>query len=269
MPSSRASSQPRDRTLPLIFPALTGEFFTTSATWEIPKPTGVPLIPPTPPALPFFPSIPETLHHLLFLECNSSRRTTGSLRPTIPLPGLCSFLLFQSHFAVSLKTLLTLQEDVASHSQEVAEQGLDAPSLEDSLSSNSMLSLSTAPALVPGMPTPPNATIKRGQALPGQSLPPCPGLSQDWVFPGSHDTSLGCNMSESLSDGAPPLTWGRSVSTLEVSTECAKPEHLDTWHFCPLIWQQPPGLSLGNSLAYISPWGFGQPNTSTRPQPVQ
>ena len=39
MPSSRASYQPRDRTLPLIFPALAGEFFTTSATWEIPKPT--------------------------------------------------------------------------------------------------------------------------------------------------------------------------------------------------------------------------------------
>lgn len=59
---------------------------------------------------------------------------------------------------------------MASHSQEVAEQGLDAPSLEDSLSSNPMLSLSTAPALVPGMPTPPSATTTRGQALPGQSL---------------------------------------------------------------------------------------------------
>ena len=51
--------------------------------------------------------------------------------------------------------------------------------------------------------------------------------------------------------------------------ERSKAEHLDTWHFCPLIWQQPPGPSLGNSLAYISPWGFGQPNTSTRPQSVQ
>ena len=59
---------------------------------------------------------------------------------------------------------------MASHSQEVAEQGLDVPRLEDSLSSNSMLSLSTAPTPVPGMPTPPNATIKRGQALLGHSL---------------------------------------------------------------------------------------------------
>ena len=59
---------------------------------------------------------------------------------------------------------------MASHSQEAAEQGLDVPSLKDSLSSNSMLSLPTAPALVPGMPTPPNATIKRGQALLGQSF---------------------------------------------------------------------------------------------------
>ena len=75
----------------LTFPALAGEFFTSSATWEIPKPTGVLLIPPTPPALPFFPSIPETLHHLLFLECNSPYRTTGSLPPTNPLPGLWFF----------------------------------------------------------------------------------------------------------------------------------------------------------------------------------
>lgn len=59
---------------------------------------------------------------------------------------------------------------MASHSQEAAEQQLDVPSLEDSLSSNSMLSLPTAPALVPGMPTLPNATIKRGQALLGQSF---------------------------------------------------------------------------------------------------
>ena len=73
---------------------------------------------------------------------------------------------------------------MASHSQEVAEQGLDAPSLEDSLSSNSMLSLSTAPALVPGMPTPPNATIKRGQALPGQSLHSLPWTVSGLGLPG-------------------------------------------------------------------------------------
>ena len=34
MPSSRESSQPRDRILSLSSPALAGRFFTTSATWE-------------------------------------------------------------------------------------------------------------------------------------------------------------------------------------------------------------------------------------------
>ena len=33
-PSSRASSQPRDRTVSVMSPALAGGFFTTSATWE-------------------------------------------------------------------------------------------------------------------------------------------------------------------------------------------------------------------------------------------
>ena len=36
MPSSRGSSQPRDRTQFLISPALPGGFFTTSSTWETP-----------------------------------------------------------------------------------------------------------------------------------------------------------------------------------------------------------------------------------------
>ena len=34
MPSSRGSSQPRDGAESLTSPALAGEFFTTSATWE-------------------------------------------------------------------------------------------------------------------------------------------------------------------------------------------------------------------------------------------
>ena len=36
MPSSRGSSWPRDRTHVSMSPALAGEFFTTSATWEAP-----------------------------------------------------------------------------------------------------------------------------------------------------------------------------------------------------------------------------------------
>ena len=35
MPSSRGSSQPRDRTCISMCPALEGGFFTTSATWEV------------------------------------------------------------------------------------------------------------------------------------------------------------------------------------------------------------------------------------------
>ena len=34
MPSSRGSSQPRDQPVSLMSPALAGEFFTTSASWE-------------------------------------------------------------------------------------------------------------------------------------------------------------------------------------------------------------------------------------------
>ena len=34
LPSSRGSSQPRDRTLVSLSPALAGGFFTTSANWE-------------------------------------------------------------------------------------------------------------------------------------------------------------------------------------------------------------------------------------------
>ena len=34
MPSSRGSSLPRDQTLSLLSPALTGRFFTSSTTWE-------------------------------------------------------------------------------------------------------------------------------------------------------------------------------------------------------------------------------------------
>ena len=34
MPSSKGSSQPRDRSEVSISPALAGEFFTTSTTWE-------------------------------------------------------------------------------------------------------------------------------------------------------------------------------------------------------------------------------------------
>ena len=36
MPSSRGSSKPRDQTHVSMSPALAGEFFTTSATWEAP-----------------------------------------------------------------------------------------------------------------------------------------------------------------------------------------------------------------------------------------
>jgi len=34
IPFSRGSSQPRDQTASLMFPALAGSFFTTSTTWE-------------------------------------------------------------------------------------------------------------------------------------------------------------------------------------------------------------------------------------------
>ena len=37
MPSSRGSSQPRDRTHISKSPALAGEFFTTNATWDAPS----------------------------------------------------------------------------------------------------------------------------------------------------------------------------------------------------------------------------------------